>query len=100
LEIGLALSFGAFWSSPSDVSGSFRHKKFGILFSAISVMVVSFIKGYLHFDPWLFSISDKMLKLAASVKFLQIWVFPNEKNVTPRYDQISLKDIEKENEFY
>ena len=34
------------------------------------------------------------------VKFLQIWIFPNKKNVTPRYDQISLKDIEKENEFY
>jgi hypothetical protein len=34
------------------------------------------------------------------VKFLQIWVFPKEKNVTPRYDQISLRDIEKENEFY
>ncbi len=24
------------------------------------------------------------------VKFLQIWVFPNERNVTPRYDQITL----------
>ena len=34
------------------------------------------------------------------VKFLQIWVFPKEKNVTPRYDQISVKDIEKENNFY
>ncbi|MCK9451146.1 MAG: pirin family protein [Bacteroidales bacterium] len=34
------------------------------------------------------------------VKFLQIWVFPRVKNVKPRYDQISLKDIEKENEFY
>ncbi len=34
------------------------------------------------------------------VKFLQIWVFPNEKNVTPRYDQISLREIRKENEFY
>ena len=34
------------------------------------------------------------------VKFLQIWLFPNKKNVTPRYDQISLRDIEKENEFY
>lgn len=28
------------------------------------------------------------------VKFLQIWVFPNKKNVTPRYDQITL-DPEK-----
>lgn len=34
------------------------------------------------------------------VQFLQIWVFPNEKNVTPRYDQISIRDIEKENAFY
>jgi redox-sensitive bicupin YhaK (pirin superfamily) len=34
------------------------------------------------------------------VKFLQIWVFPNEKNVQPRYDQISLSDIALENEFY
>lgn len=34
------------------------------------------------------------------VKFLQIWVFPNEKNVKPRYDQISTQDIAKENEFY
>ena len=24
------------------------------------------------------------------VKFLQIWIYPNKKNVTPRYDQISL----------
>ncbi len=35
-----------------------------------------------------------------AVKLLQIWVFPNKKNVTPRYDQISIRDIEKENEFY
>ena len=35
-----------------------------------------------------------------AVKFLQIWVFPNKKNVEPRYDQISIKNIEKKNEFY
>ncbi len=34
------------------------------------------------------------------VKLLQIWLFPNKKNVTPRYGQISIKDIEKKNEFY
>ncbi len=34
------------------------------------------------------------------VKFLQIWIFPNQKNVEPRYDQISIRDIAKENEFY
>lgn len=31
------------------------------------------------------------------VKFLQIWVFPNKKNVTPRYDQISLKEEDRHN---
>lgn len=31
---------------------------------------------------------------------LQIWIFPNKENVYPRYDQISLKDIEKENELF
>lgn len=34
------------------------------------------------------------------VKFLQIWVFPKTKNTEPRYDQISIKDIEKDNKFY
>ena len=30
----------------------------------------------------------------------QIWIFPNTKNVTPRYQQISIKDIQKENELF
>lgn len=34
------------------------------------------------------------------VKFLQIWIFPNERDVEPRYDQISIRDIEEENQFY
>ena len=31
------------------------------------------------------------------VKFLQIWVIPNKKNVTPRYDQISLNIEDRNN---
>lgn len=31
------------------------------------------------------------------VKFLQIWVFPNQKKVTPRYDQISLNRADRHN---
>jgi len=31
------------------------------------------------------------------VKFLQIWVFPNKKNVTPRYDQITLDIKDRQN---
>jgi redox-sensitive bicupin YhaK (pirin superfamily) len=34
------------------------------------------------------------------VKLLQIWIFSNIKNVEPRYDQISLKALEKENELF
>jgi len=30
-------------------------------------------------------------------KFLQIWVFPNKKNVTPRYDQITLNLADRHN---
>lgn len=32
-----------------------------------------------------------------AVKFLQIWIFPNKRNVTPRYDQISIQTEDKEN---
>ncbi|HLV46826.1 MAG TPA: pirin family protein [Flavobacterium sp.] len=30
-------------------------------------------------------------------KFLQIWVFPNKRNVTPRYDQITLNESDRKN---
>ncbi len=33
------------------------------------------------------------------VKFLQIWIVPNKMNVEPRYDQISIKEGEKLNDF-
>lgn len=33
------------------------------------------------------------------VKFLQIWVFPNRRNVTPRYDQLTLSLADRKNRF-
>ena len=33
------------------------------------------------------------------VKFLQIWLFPNKKGVTPRYDQITLNLKDRQNKF-
>ena len=33
------------------------------------------------------------------VKFLQIWVFPNKRNVTPRYQQITLDIADRHNKF-
>ena len=34
------------------------------------------------------------------VKVLQLWVLPNEKNVTPRYDQKNIKELKKPNTLY
>ncbi len=72
-EIGLALCFGAFWSSPSDVSGSYRHKKYGILFSALLAMVVSFIGGYLHFETLL--LLPVLGILVFAISFLAVYGF-------------------------
>ncbi|GHT17378.1 hypothetical protein FACS189429_1300 [Bacteroidia bacterium] len=33
------------------------------------------------------------------VKFLQIWVFPNQLNISPRYDQITLNIADRKNNF-
>ena len=33
-------------------------------------------------------------------KLLQIWLFPNKRNVTPRYDQIAIRSLAKENTLY
>lgn len=46
-EIGLALALGALLSSPSDVSGSQRHKNYGIFLSAVWAVVGSLAGGYL-----------------------------------------------------
>src|SRR5690606_15627492 len=32
-------------------------------------------------------------------EFLQIWVFPNKRNVQPRYDQITLNENDRQNKF-
>ncbi|MFX0557640.1 pirin family protein [Maribacter sp. CXY002] len=36
----------------------------------------------------------------SEVKFLQIWLFPNIQEVTPRYDQVTLTPIAVKNELY
>ena len=41
--------------------------------------------------------SEKNLNDDALVKFLQIWVFPNQRDVAPRYDQKTFSDEDKHN---
>jgi len=44
--------------------------------------------------------SEYNKNLNKDVKFLQIWILPNKKDVIPRYDQISIRGIEIKNAFY
>ena len=44
--------------------------------------------------------SEKNKNPDKAVRFLQIWLFPKERSIEPNYAQISLKDLEKQNEFY
>lgn len=53
LQIGITITLGAMLASPSDVSGSIRHKVTGILFATLLSMIVSFIGAYLHISLWL-----------------------------------------------
>ena len=39
--------------------------------------------------------SEFNANLEKDVKVLQIWLFPNKRNVKPRYDQLSLQSIKK-----
>jgi redox-sensitive bicupin YhaK (pirin superfamily) len=41
--------------------------------------------------------SEKNANTDKPVKFLQIWVFPNKKNVAPRYEQKTFSDDDKKN---
>lgn len=42
--------------------------------------------------------SEKNANSDKQVKFLQIWVFPNQRNVTPRYDQKSFREEDQHNQ--
>jgi redox-sensitive bicupin YhaK (pirin superfamily) len=41
--------------------------------------------------------SEKNKNTDKPVKFFQIWIFPNKKNVAPRYDQKNFSDADKHN---
>src|SRR5688500_529114 len=53
------------------------------------VQIMSAGTGIIH--------SEKNKNSDKEVKFLQIWVFPNERNVKPRYDQKTFSEEDKHN---
>lgn len=44
--------------------------------------------------------SEKNSRNDKQVELLQIWIFPNQKNVAPRYDEISIRDLKEKDKFY
>ncbi len=44
--------------------------------------------------------SEKNSRNDKQVELLQIWIFPNQKNVAPRYDEISIRDLKEKEQFY
>lgn len=53
IDIGIAIGYGAFWCSPSDVSGSPKHMRNGILFSVVLVTLVTFIARFIPDNIWI-----------------------------------------------
>ncbi|RSK32449.1 pirin family protein [Hymenobacter metallilatus] len=76
------------------LSGTLEHKdsagNHGIIRSG-DVQVMSAGTGIAH--------SEKNHSATEPVKFLQIWVFPNKRNVTPRYDQQTFRAEDRHNQF-
>lgn len=77
------------------LEGSIKHKDNMGNSSVIAhgdVQVMSAGKGVVHSE---FNAHEQ-----DDLKLLQIWLFANKKDVEPRYQQITIRDIEIKNEFY
>lgn len=73
LQIGITITVGALLASPSDISGSIRHKTTGILIATLLAMMVSFIGGYLHLSLWL--VFPILGVLMFAISYLSIYGF-------------------------
>ena len=73
LQIGITITVGALLASPSDVSGSIRHKITGILFASLLAMLVSLVGGYLRLSLWL--LFPVLGILMFSISYLAIYGF-------------------------
>ncbi|MFT4831809.1 MAG: redox-sensitive bicupin YhaK (pirin superfamily) [Psychroserpens sp.] len=77
------------------LEGDLRHKDSMGNLAVISqgdVQVLSAGTGISH--------SEQNKNKDRAVRFLQIWVLPKKQNVSPRYDQISIGDLEIKNQLY
>ena len=73
LEIGVSMAMGCLLSSPSDVSGSFKHKVLGILAAALLGGFSFMIAGYSEQLEW--AIIPMLLILMFSISYLSVYGF-------------------------
>lgn len=73
LQVGIHIAIGAYFISPSDVSGSFRLKILGMLFSLGLVLGVTIIASFLKGSFWLTFFGMGVLVFAIS--YLSIYGF-------------------------
>lgn len=77
------------------LSGSIRHEDSmgnSSVIKAGEIQVMSAGSGVFH--------SEYNASKSEPLNLFQIWLFTNKKNVDPRYDQMSLSELEKKNQFY
>ena len=99
-EVAPSMGFGAHPHDNMEIisiplSGELKHKdSMGneAIIKTGEIQVMSAGTGIQH--------SEFNASTSDPVKFLQIWLFPNKKNVTPRYDQIQLPDLATHNQLH
>ena len=99
-EVAPSMGFGAHPHDNMEIisiplSGELKHKdSMGneAIIKTGEIQVMSAGTGIQH--------SEFNASTSNPMKFLQIWLFPNKQNVTPRYDQIQLPDLAEHNKLH
>lgn len=73
LEIGFSIALGTIFCVPSDVSGSIKHKFFGIISSIILTFIITLLIGYT--SSYLLVLVPLLIIIVFSVSYLSVFGF-------------------------
>ena len=72
-DIGSSIALGAIFCAPSDISGSLKHKFFGMLASILLAFIITLVIG--SFSSYLFVIVPLLIILVFSVSYISVFGF-------------------------
>ena len=72
-EIGSSIALGAIFCAPSDISGSIKHKFYGMLGSILLAFIITLLIGY--FSNYLYVIAPLLIVLIFSVSYISVFGF-------------------------